>query len=452
MNTHLSEASVNSLLSLVKGANTSGSYDDKINILTKAGVLQGGQKYSSRAVAPEGPAVVVTEAGGVPVETGVPGVQVQGTWGLGGTAATVRDWFTQLQRLNAIARRDKEANPNEWGIGRMGPGHWRLYMAGKQVPPEFLKRGAALAVSLDKAAGLTATGTWDGYAAAFQQAARNGFIRELRTLWAFTNSTNPDPTLLAELLLLFALFLDLFLITVAELIMEGPNYLSTIPDGNYSFTFYPQSGAGAGNLTGTAVINSQKEIYSGILVQKLINSKIAGTPPINVLQTLDASFSSRQIDTSGSSYNGKYTVVGNTATITSNGYSKEAGAFVETVTTITTYPAGFFVNNSIVNPDNNSYTPISLTIYTRQLTSAEKEKLTHQLIGLADIDGNKKLSIYEVKDPMIALISQGFNMVDRDGDGLVTAQELLPAIGVGEAVITSLVQAFKARQGPALAY
>jgi hypothetical protein len=234
--------------------------------------------------------------------------------------------------------------------------------------------------------------------------------------------------------------------------MEGPNYLSTIPDGNYSFTFYPQSGAGAGNLTGTAVINSQKEIYSGILVQKLINSKIAGTPPINVLQTLDASFSSRQIDTSGSSYNGKYTVVGNTATITSNGYSKEAGAFVETVTTITTYPAGFFVNNSIVNPDNNSYTPISLTIYTRQLTSAEKEKLTHQLIGLADIDGNKKLSIYEVKDPMIALISQGFNMVDRDGDGLVTAQELLPAIGVGEAVITSLVQAFKARQGPALAY
>jgi hypothetical protein len=439
MNTHLSEASVNSLLSLVKGANTSGSYDDKINILTKAGVLHGGQKYSSRAAAP----AAAEPAATVPAVT-VPG---GGAWQNVWTTEYIQGLLITAQLLNAIATADKTANPNGWYAESVGGAvQWRAVfegkaLAGKAVQPAFLERVHTGAALLDRKLGPTATGYW----AALQQTINVGFLRELRTLFAYTQSTNPDAKIKADILEFFAALPEILMITVDELIMEGPNYLSTIPDGTYNFTAYPQSGAGAGILTGTAVINSQKEIYSGILVQKLINSKIAGTPPITVLQTLDASFSSRQIDTSGSSYNGKYTVVGNTATITSNGYSKEAGAFVETVTTITTYPAGFFVNNSIVNPDN-SYTPISLIFYTRQLTSAEKEYLTAQLIGFADQDGNKKLSLDEVKGAILRLATQGFHGVDADSDGWVTALEVTPAIGAIEAVITSLVQAFKARQ------
>jgi hypothetical protein len=177
-----------------------------------------------------------------------------------------------------------------------------------------------------------------------------------------------------------------------DLIKQGPNYLSTILDGTYNFIVYPQSTTQPSILTGTAVITSQKNRYTGTLVQKLINNKIVGTPPITALQTLDASYNSRQIDTSGSSSTGKYTVAGNTATITSNGYSKASGAFVETVTTITTYPAGFFVNNSIINLDNNSYTPISLTIYTRQLTSAELAWLVSGAFDDADISGDEFIS------------------------------------------------------------
>lgn len=47
MTTHLSEASVSSLLRFINQADTSGSYNEKVNLLKKSGILEKDQQYSS---------------------------------------------------------------------------------------------------------------------------------------------------------------------------------------------------------------------------------------------------------------------------------------------------------------------------------------------------------------------------------------------------------------------
>ena len=388
MNTHLSEASVNSLLSLVKGANTSGSYDDKINILTKAGVLHGGQTYSSRAKAPAAPAPagpVAAPAAEAPESAAsvevVAGAGAAYIWGINQQDEMAR-LAAQLQTFEAIAKRHKERYPDDFSPSRFGP-RWYDLILGKRVEPDFFDRTRTTAVVLDRQVSPTAT----DFADFLDNLVDKGFLKELRALSAYTKDPNAVPAIVAELLLLFALFLDLFLITVETLINEGPAYLSTIPDGTYSFTVNQANTTQPVILTGTAVITSQYDRYTKRLEQKLINNTIVGAVPITALQTLDASYNSIQVDTSGSSYNGKYTVTGNTGTITSNGYSKAAGAFVETVTTIISSIFSVYVINNIINPDK-SQTTISLTIYTRQLTSAEIQKTIDDAFTVADTDSD----------------------------------------------------------------
>jgi hypothetical protein len=368
MNTHLSEASVNSLLSLVKGANTSGSYDDKINILTKAGILQGGQTYSSRAVTDPVPDYTVM-------------VPVQGdaaNW----LARVMRD-YDNLENLTLIANAARPQFASAPGVFEAGLNAIAAGKSSIDVTPLYAAF-AQSASTLDLNAGSRM------FTAALEQAVRTGLVCELARLKTYQSDLLADPEFLDEIAVLFLGLGELGL-RIGEIIKQGSAYLSTIPDGKYNFRVFPANTAQPVILTGTAVITSQYDQYSSILLQKLINNTIVGTPPITALQTLDISYNSRQVDTTGSSSTGKYTVVGNTATITSNGYSKAVGAFVETVTTIISSIFSVYVINSIINPDK-SQTTISLTIYTRQLTSAEVIKAIDDAFTEADTDGDGVLS------------------------------------------------------------
>ena len=261
MNTHLSEASVNALLTLVKGAKTSGSYADKINILEKAGVLHGGQKYSNRAPAAPMPA----EAGAAAPAAGV------GYWLDGQVEARIKQELAKLKILGELIKAHKTkygGSAADWYEG--GGGYYPRFLAfgENSINLTWLTGARLMAEELDQKAG----GGTTKYQDALNGVAAGGFTNELRLLVAYTKSTNPDPIMLAEILLALTLFSELLAIAIETLIMEGPNYLSTIPDGTYSFTVYPQSTTQQGILTGTAVVSSQKDIYPGIVVQKLINS------------------------------------------------------------------------------------------------------------------------------------------------------------------------------------
>jgi hypothetical protein len=440
MNTHLSEASVNSLLTLVKGANTSRSYDDKINILTKAGILQGGQKYSSRAT--------VTEVLD-PVDAL--------SWGLGdavtlaGATADAANPWNQVRVGAAVAY----ANVNNFAkiatAARLASGEatgvyeavLNAIAAGKSsidVSPAVFAAFAGAVRDLDFAAGGTL------YTDFFAQVKSRGLVMDLARLKKYQSDALADPTILAEIVALLLLLLELGLL-IDEIIKESSAYLSTIPDGKYNFTVFPANTAQPVILTGTAVITSQYDQYSSILLQKLINNTIVGTPPITALQTLDISYNSRQIDTSGSSSTGKYTVAGNTATITSNGYSQTAGAFVDTETIIITFPAVFYVINNIINQDK-SKTTISLTYYTRQLTSGELDGLVNALIAAADKNGDGSISQAELGAVFAALIAQIFVLFDTNGDGVISGPEAKQAIQTLLDLIYSLLQSLLSMPPP----
>ena len=432
MNTHLSEASVNSLLSLVKGANTSRSYDDKINILTKAGILQGGQKYSSRTVMPAGPAGTVPVAPAVATATA--GAELHRRWE---AAALVRAVPDACARLNSVAQIAIAARPRftgtryEFGAGLNAIFSGQAFAEPSTVYAPVTAAFANTALYLDRGAGGTA------YKDALDWTLQNGLAKELATLVKYKSDPFADATILAEIVALLLLLLELGLL-IDEIIKQGSAYLSTIPDGKYNFTVFPANTSQPVILTGTAVITSQYDQYSSILLQKLINNTIVGTPPITALQTLDISYNSRQVDTTGSSSTGKYTVAGNTATITSNGYSKAVGAFVDTETIIITFPAVFYVINNIINQDK-SKTTISLTYYTRQLTSGELDVLVDGLFAGADTNGDDKISLVEFTQGFAALITRAFFNADKNDDRFISKPEAKPAIqGVFAAAYSAL--------------
>ena len=418
MNTHLSEASVNSLLSLVKGANTSRSYDDKINILTKAGILQGGQKYSSR--------VAVTTLPDYTVQVPADGANLT----LAGLAdasnlAGGKVWiaYQNLQKFVTLANRTRglHAVPQDAFapvLNALAAG--TAFANPSSVDASVTAAFANTAGVLDFDLGGTA------YTDALSWVKSNGLVKELATLKKCQSDPLTNPAFLAEIVALLLLLLELGLL-IDEIIKQGSAYLSTIPDGKYNFTVFPANTAQPVILTGTAVITSQYDQYSSILLQKLINNTIVGTPPITALQTLDISYNSRQVDTTGSSSTGKYTVAGNTATITSNGYSKAVGAFVDTETIIITFPAVFYVINNIINQDK-SKTTISLTYYTRQLTSGELDALIDRLFDTADTNGDGKISQAEFNQGLAAVAAGVFFAADQNGDGVISRPEAKPAI------------------------
>ena len=367
MNTHLSEASVNALLTLVKGANTSGSYADKINILEKAGVLHGCQTYSSRG----------TRETTVTMEM----VEVKSA------LAKVKVGLTILQK--AFQESTYQAAVFAAGVKKA--------LIGRDTSDEF-KRIIMKAAAILAGDGGAGAGRVEAYYETADDLLEDGLVPELARLNAYKNTVEAHTGIVFETKNLFEQLSNLIGGKVEDIINEGPNYLSTIPDGTYNFTVNQVNTTQPDIITGTAVITSQKDRYTGRLEQKLINNTIIGAVPITALQTLDAYYNSIQVDTSGSSYNGKYTVTGNTATITSNGYSQAAGEFVETVTTIisTIFSFSFYVINSIINPDK-SQTIISLTIYTRQLKSAEVQKAIQDAFDVADGDGDGLITVGEAK-------------------------------------------------------
>ena len=387
MTTYLSEESANALLTLVKEAKTSGSYDDKIHKLTKSGILPGGQTYSNR----------VAEPGDLALAEGVAGTDAEDGWN-GGTATfvgaqynltRVRAAIDQVKYFIAIVTKARAT---------ILPGPQALFvptfqavLTGRVVDAGVYAALSAAAMALDGA------DTTRPYTGVLAQARARGLGWQLTTLMAYQVDPTADPVLQEKIKDLVLSFADSG-IRVDDIIKQGPAYLSTIPDGTYSFTVNPANTTQPVILTGTAVITSQYDNYTKRLEQKLINNNIAGTPSITALQTLDAYYNSRQVDTSGSSSTGKYTVTGNTATITSYGYSQAAGAFVHTETIIITFPAVFYVINNIINPDKST-TTISLTIYTRQLTSAE----------------------------LVALISGAFNAAAINGGGILTLEQAVKA-------------------------
>ena len=387
MNTHLSEASVNSLLTLVKGAKTSRSYADKINILTKAGILHGGQKYSSRLE----PGVEVPSVQEVVPEVASgsePGERQR-------LLSRVKLAYLEMEIVKKVISMAKG-----FYLGTSEDFKRRLIpcLSTPGIPGYKIFDNAINAAieKLEKDASSEEKGTYNETCGKIKQNGAAGQFALLKIASTDALIELEVQTQLKKQLEEYAIFG----VRAEDIINEGPNYLSTISDGTYSFTVNQVNTTQPDIITGTAVITSQKDRYTGRLEQKLINNTIIGAVPITALQTLDAYYNSIQVDTSGSSYNGKYTVTGNTATITSNGYSQAAGEFVETVTTIISsiFSFSFYVINSIINPDK-SQTIISLTIYTRQLKSAE----------------------------ITQAIADAFKVVDTDGDGFLTRGQAVEA-------------------------
>ena len=338
MATHLSESSVNSLLRLINQADNTGSYNEKVNLLKKSGILEKDQQYSS--VVNKAP-IFFTNLRGINVEANGVAARLNFVADIVDTAnkayiaagfGTDVDFADEAGRVlifgDAADKWDSRAYvSNAWAIAV----NWLV----GEYPDQASPYGATwVDIQIGKIPHLLRNAyAWLGGLAIeqdIQQQIREA-IRRITELGIDTQKIAND---------------------------TSDKLTAFFVDGTYNFTYilFPtavlQNGATG---TGTSVISSNYDSYTKLLDKKaMINTFLTQPPqPSQIaLQSFDISSTFMVMETYGSSLVGKFRIDGNKLQIKDYGFDATTGTFTNFHTIYLKTEIGYVVSN--YNTDNGN--------------------------------------------------------------------------------------------------
>ena len=342
MATHLSESSVNSLLRLINHADNTGSYNEKVDLLKKSGILVGGNEYSS----------VVNKATVINTDE----ISILKAAGLTDTLSMLASLLTRTREklketVWAFDTRLFSAAAKEYLItGRKGPlaivsqpFHSRIFgEALKSALSEWVAERPNKAPELYRLSGDIQAGKLSPYfgmakAIEIDPATRPEIQNQIRDALATIQDLGIEP-------------------------LEIANYTSDkltafLVDGTYKFTYilFPTTLLTNGATgTGTSVISSNYDSYTKQLDKKaMINTFLTQPPqPSQIaLQSFDITSTFMVMETYGSSLVGKFRIDGNKLQIKDYGFDATTGTFTNFQSVYLKTEIGLIVSN--INSDTD---------------------------------------------------------------------------------------------------
>ena len=365
MATYLSESSVNSLLRLINQADNTGSYNEKVNLLKKSGILVGGNEYSN---------VVNKELGfEVGANTGMEVTAAPGGYydSIRKTLGGVLDIVNAVLEKTAATERQEMVNEITdilKGIQKTPvlEYHPREIAVNREVISRFMRAATELDEPLSK--------KW--YLGLAGEVISNGVSLGIGyLLTALNDSTVHDAEKDGINTLLSAWINQRF--APFDIAYSTSNKLKTFfGDGLYNFTYitYPTKTLVNGiSGTGICQIFSYYDIYTNQVVKKELNQST--TPLFSLkLQSFDIMTKYITMATNGSSSVGNFRFISDTiCNVMYYGYSSLFGKFYTCKTVIQKTPLGFAIKSSIVNSDHST-TLYYAALYTRVSLPLEKIK------------------------------------------------------------------------------
>ena len=336
MATHLSESSVNSLLRLINHADNTGSYNEKVDLLKKSGILEKNQQYSS--VVNKAPTINTNLQGRIVV------------------AYDVARSLTSLADMVGAALKAYLAG----GYGTIpdfAAETFPFLTGGEWREADVSNFRQAWDISLTDLMELN-TELAPYYVKAFD------VIQNGRTPDLFRNANflSRDITIEPDIQTLIRDAIgkiEAFGIDTQKIANYTSDKLTAFfVDGTYNFTYilFPtavlQNGATG---TGTSVISSNYDSYTKLLDKKAIINTFLTQPPQPsqiALQSFDISSTFMVMETYGSSLVGKFRIDGNKLQIKDYGFDATTGTFTNFQSVYLKTEIGYVVSN--YNTDNGN--------------------------------------------------------------------------------------------------
>jgi hypothetical protein len=373
MATHLSESSVNSLLRLINQADTSASYNEKVDLLKKSGILAGDNRYSNVAN------------------------------GFGGTTNTTDAGYDETHRRTVVRVFDIVKYVLEGAaLGEIPTITEEIndILLGKQKnkvlgyeADQILRNRQTITKLMMAAYLLDMANPGGSYTDAVAAAIANGLSGEMLYLMGAEADTTVGVATQNGIRDLLANFKSSGF-NPAEIAYSTSNKLNSFfTDGLYNFTYitYPTKTLVNGiSGTGRGLISSYKDIYTNRVVKKELDQTTTPSSTLK-LQSFDIMTKYITMATNGSSSVGKFRFISDTlCNVMYYGYSSLFGKFYTCKTVIQKTPLGFAIKSSIVNLDHST-TLYYAALYTR--VSLPLDKIKRRLAALPiDVFGNVSVS------------------------------------------------------------
>jgi hypothetical protein len=409
MATNLSESSVNSLLRLINQADTSASYNEKVDLLKKSRILAGDTEYSS----------LVNKSADYKLRANTTRETVIdfGDYYNDSLVTFLRGTFDIVNEvLNDTTEARKQETVNE--LTDILNGAKKTGILGYSDREKLFNQRVISQVMM-KATELDAVQPTQWYLDLAGEVLSNGISYLIAQLFrSHSDPTVPDSEI-AAIRELVSGWTDLGF-NLEDIAYSTSNKLNSFfTDGLYNFTYitYPTKTLVNGiSGTGSGLISSYKDIYTNRVVKKELDQTAIPSFTLK-LQSFDIMTKYITMATNGSSSVGKFRFISDTlCNVMYYGYSSLFGKFYTCKTVIQKTPLGFAIKSSIVNPDHST-TLYYAALYTR--VSLPLDKIKTRLLKLpADIHGNVSVS-----DVIEAI-----------------AEEVIPAFGGQEADIEQLIK------------
>ena len=381
MATHLSESSVNSLLRFINKADTSASYNEKVDLLKKSRILAGDKEYSSLV----NKSADYKEGDNTTRETAI-------AFGEHYDDSLVTFLRGTLDIVNAVLGRTLLTDRPETiaGLSDILKGINKTVLLGYS-PEEISAYGTLISLFMMTATALDAVTPIDWYVGLAAEILNNGISNELS--YILTATTDPalphDEKARIQYLLLDYRNAGLDPIDIAYSTSNKLNSFFT--DGFYNFTYitYPTKTLVNGKSgTGSCLISSYKDIYTNRVVKKDLDQTT--TPSIR-LQSFDIMTKYITMATNGISSVGNFRFISDTiCNVMYYGYSSLFGKFYTCKTVIQKTPLGIAIKGFIVNSDHST-TLYYVALYTRVLLPLDKIEARLSRLP-TDLAGNVRAS------------------------------------------------------------
>jgi hypothetical protein len=335
MATHLSESSVNSLLRFINQADTSASYNEKVDLLKKSGILEKDQQYSS----------VVNKSR---IEVEVPYNELSLGTGVAESLTSLADIVEAAKKAYIAAGygttpdfADEATDLLTGGQGVDGADVSNFSSAWAITVRDLMELNTDQASSYSLA--------WNGVQAAttpllFRNATElslTGAQTDIKTKISATldriKKLGIDPTHIAN--------------------YTSDKLTAFFVDGTYNFTYIlfpttllPNGATG----TGTSVISSNYDSYTKLLDKKAMINTFFTQPPQpsqTALQSFDITSTFMVMETYGSSLVGKFRIDGNKLQIKDYGFDATTGTFTNFQSVYQKTEIGYVVSNYNTDTD-----------------------------------------------------------------------------------------------------
>ena len=348
MATHLSESSVNSLLRFINHADNTGSYAEKVDLLKKSGILEGGNEYSS----------VVNKS--TTINTKLKTVFFGANDVAQRVSVSVGRANDVAARLNLVADIVETAKKAYIAAGfgtdvDFAAEASRFLTSGEWMDGSYFSKALGIAVkelmslNPDKAS---------SYAQARNDVGSGKFPYLVRDAYAWLSDTAAAGYITTQITDAIA-GMEAFGIDTQKIANDTSDKLTAFfVDGTYNFTYilFPTSVLQNGATgTGTSVISSNYDSYTKLLDKKaMINTFLTQPPqPSQIaLQSFDITSTFMVMETYGSSLVGKFRIDGNKLQIKDYGFDATTGTFTNFQSVYLKTEIGYVVSN--YNTDNGN--------------------------------------------------------------------------------------------------